>query len=74
MAALKNLPILPKDAVLFAKPFILAKMRGILCGNLCCHKNRPNPNAKRRKPDPQIRCNLKPGQATGERDANRIPI
>jgi hypothetical protein len=47
---------------------------GILRGNLGFLRNRTNPLAKRRKPDPQIRRNLTPCQATGERNANRIPL
>ncbi len=34
----------------------------------------PNPLAQRPKPDPKIRRNLTPCQATGERDAHRIPL
>lgn len=37
-------------------------------------RNRPNPFAERRKPDPQIGRNLTPRQATGKHNANRIPL
>jgi len=46
----------------------------LLIAHLGFLRNRPNPLAERRKPDPQIRRNLTPGQVTGERDANRIPL
>ncbi len=58
--------------MLFAQTFVLAQKHGILRGHLGFLRNRTNPLAERRKPDPQIRRNLTPCQATGERDANRI--
>jgi hypothetical protein len=45
---------IPEYAVLFAKPFVLAQKLGILRGHLGFLRNRPNPLAERRKPDPQI--------------------
>jgi hypothetical protein len=41
---------------------------------LCLPPLPPNPLAERRKPDPQIKRNLTPFQASGERDAIRIPL
>jgi hypothetical protein len=57
-----------------AKPFILAQKLGILRGHLGFLRNRPNPLAGRRTPDPKILRNLTPCQATDERNANRIPL
>jgi hypothetical protein len=67
-------PLLPQYAVLFAQPFVLAQKLGILCGHLGFLGKSPNPFAKGRMPNPQIRRNLTPCQATGERNANRIPL
>ena len=69
-----HLPLLPENAVLFAQPIVLAQKLRILRRNLGFLRNRPNPLAERRTPDPQIRRNLTPCQATGERNANRIPL
>lgn len=68
------LPLLPQNAVLFAQPLVLAQKLGILRGQLGFLRNRPDLLAEHRKPDPQIRRNLTPCQATGERNANRIPL
>ena len=50
-----------------------ARHLGILGRHLALLGNRPNPLAVRRMPEPQIRRNLTPCQATGERNANLIP-
>ena len=45
-------------AVFFAQTFVLTQTLGILRRHLGLLGNRPHPLAERRKPDPQIRCNL----------------
>ena len=64
--------LLPEYAVLFVKPLALAEKIAITFWRLCLIRNRPDPFAKRRKPDAKIRRNLTRCQAAGVRDANRI--
>lgn len=71
---LQHLSLLPENTVLFAQPFVLAQKLGILSWHLGFLGKSPNPPAKGRMPNPQIRRNLRPCQATGERNANRIPL
>ena len=68
-----HLPMLLADTVLFAQAFGVAQKPANLSRHIGLLKNRANPLAVRRKPDPKIRCNLTPSQTARLRNAKRIP-
>ena len=74
MTVFQQFPLLLEDSVLTTKPFVLVQKVPVWIGRPCLIRNHLHPLVQGRKTNPQIRRNLTPRQAAGERNANRIPL